>query len=56
MNSVQVLDKVCLYNTINDETTLYGHSCTKFNTVLVNNNVVPCVLNTGKPDFFIKLQ
>ena len=60
--SIVLFDKVCLYDTLKDETTIYGqynkNLNTKFNSVLIDNNVVEFVISKSKysQDFYIKLK
>ena len=50
--SIVLFDKVCLYDTLKDETTIYGqynkNLNTKFNSVLIDNNVVEFVISKSK--------
>jgi len=49
-------NKLCLYNRTKDETTIYGQSNNRFNSVLVKDNISNLVFCGRHPDFYIKLK
>jgi hypothetical protein len=54
--SIVLFDKVCLYNTLKDETIIYGQYTIKFNCVLIDDVIGEVVFKESRPDFYIKLK
>jgi hypothetical protein len=54
--SVILFNKVCLYNTLKDETTMYGQYKVNFDYILINNEIFNLVICKNRPDFYIKFK
>jgi hypothetical protein len=53
---IQLFDKVCLYDTLKNETIIYGQYIRQFNTALIDNVQYELVFCNNRPDFYIKLK
>lgn len=56
MSTVLLFDKVCLYDIVKDETTIYGQYKAKFDSILIENTKSEIVFCNNRPEFYIKLK
>lgn len=54
--SIKLFDKVCLYDSLKNETIIYGQYDTKFESIFIDDIIYELVFCKTKPDFYIKLQ
>lgn len=53
---VSIFEKLCLYDSISDETRLFGHFSHRFSEVIVENKKCEVVFANIAPDFYIKIN
>lgn len=54
--NILLFNKVCLYDALKDETTIYGQYKTKFDSIIVENATFNLVFFDSRPDFYIKVN
>ena len=54
--SILLFDKVCLYDSLKNETIIYGQYNTQIISVSIDNNIFELVFCRDRPDFYIKLK
>jgi deoxyadenosine/deoxycytidine kinase len=54
--SILLFDKVCLFDSFKNETTIYGQYNKKFDSIFIDNIIFELVFCKDRPDFYIKLK